>query len=171
MTGETRARGGAGAPDRQGGASRASGVATPIVGTTIIGTWRLRSHRQETVETGQSHYPRGDNPAGLLTYTDDLRFSIINVPGDRKSPASVLVTDNEALDLFRGLTAYAGRYSLDGDKVTHHVEISWNQIWAGTDQVRRFKVEGDELTIVAGPGLNPRDGKMAISTLSWDRVK
>jgi len=138
---------------------------------SIVGTWRLRSHLQQTVETGESFHPRGNNPAGLLTYTADHRFSIINVPDDRKSPASVLVTDQEALGLFRGLTAYAGRYSIAGDKVTHHVEVSWNQIWAGTDQVRRFKVEGDELTIVAGPGLNPRDGKMAISTLLWDRVR
>jgi hypothetical protein len=137
----------------------------------IIGTWRLRSHLQETVETGEKFHPRGHDPEGLLTYTADWRFSIINVPGDRNAPASVLVTDAEALDLFRGLTAYAGRYSIDGDKVTHHVEISWNQIWAGTDQQRRFKVEGDELTIIAGPGLNPRDGKMAISTLLWERVK
>jgi hypothetical protein len=145
---------------------RAAGAQMPI-----MGTWRLRSHLQETVETGEIFHPRGHNPEGLLTYTADWRFSIINVPGDRKTPASVLVTDAEALDLFRGLTAYAGRYSIDGDKVTHHVEISWNQLWAGTDQVRRFQVESDELTIIAGPGLNPRDGKMAVSTLLWDRVR
>jgi hypothetical protein len=160
--------------DQEAQAGASAHQAAPRTGPAhapLVGTWRLRSHLQRTVETGETFHARGHNPEGLLTYTPDRRFSIINVPGDRKSPASVLVTDAEALDLFRGLTAYAGRYSIDGDKVTHHVEISWNQIWAGTDQVRRFKVDEDELTIVAGPGLNPRDGKMAISTLLWDRVK
>lgn len=137
----------------------------------VVSTWALKSHQQETVETGEKFFPRGQNPSGLLTYTADGRFSIINVPGDRKPPAAILVTDAEALELFRGLTSYAGRYTLDGDKVTHHVEISWNQLWTGTDQVRTFKVDGDTLTIVAGPALNPRDGKKAISTLLWDRVK
>ena len=92
-------------------------------------------------------------------------------PGDRATPANVLVTDAEALALFRGLTAYSGRYSVRDDRVIHHVEVSWNELWANTDQERRFIVDGDELTIIAGPDLNPRDGEMAISTLIWDRVR
>lgn len=137
----------------------------------LIGTWRLTAHQQETVETGMIAEPRGPHPAGLLTYTDDGRFSIIAAPGDRKSPTQVLVSDAEALDLFRGLTAYAGRYSIDGDTVVHHVEVSWNELWAQTDQVRRFVVDERHLTIIAGPDLNPRDGKLAISTLLWDRIE
>lgn len=143
----------------------------PQSASSLVATWRLKKHYQETVATGAKAEPRGPHPGGLITYTDDGRFSIIAVPGERKSPANVLVTEAETLDLFRGLTAYAGSYSVDGDKVTHHVEVSWNEIWANTDQVRRFIVDGDELTIIAGPDLNPRDGQLAISTLIWDRVR
>jgi len=32
-------------------------------------------------------------------------------------------------------------------------------------------VDGDTLTIIAGPDRNPRDGRVAISTLVWDRVR
>ncbi|HEV7370711.1 lipocalin-like domain-containing protein [Arenibaculum sp.] len=137
----------------------------------LVGTWRLRSHRQQTVETGETFSPRGERPSGLLTYTADGRFSVLNVPGDRKLPASVKPTSEEALALFDGLTAYAGRYTIVGDKVVHHVEVSWNQLWTGTDQVRGFAVAGDALTIVAGPDPSPIDGKLSVSTLSWDRVR
>lgn len=143
---------------------------TNSAASPLVATWRLRSHVQQTVETGETAEPRGPHPGGLLTYTADGRFSIIAVPGDRRAPAQVLVTDAEAVDLFRGLTAYAGRYSVDGDRVIHHIEVSWNELWAKTDQVRRFEVDGDMLTIVAGPDRNPRDGRVAISTLLWDRV-
>lgn len=138
----------------------------------IVGTWRLRSHLQETVETGEKAYPRGDNPPGLIMYTDDGWFSIIAIPENRKKPAKVLTTPEETLDLWRGLTAYSGRYSTKGeDTVIHHVEVSWNEIWGNTDQVRKVKVDGDRLTIIAGPDVNPRDGKVCISTLEWDRVR
>lgn len=137
----------------------------------LVSTWRLVSHVQVTVETGESFHPRGESPQGLLTYTDDGRFSIINVPGEQIRPASIKATDAEAAALYNGLTAYAGRYSLSGDTVIHHVEVSWNPVWANTDQERRFSVEGDTLTLIAGPGVNPRDGRTAISTLVWHRVR
>ena len=105
---------------------------TGSAASPLMATWRLRSHVQQTVETGETAEPRGPHPGGLLTYTADGRFSIIAVPGDRRPPAQVLVTDAEAVGLFRGLTAYAGRYSIDGDHVIHHIEVSWNELWAKT---------------------------------------
>lgn len=144
---------------------------TNSAASPLVATWRLRSHFQKTVETDQTAEPRGPHPGGLLTYTADGRFSIIAVPGDRRPPDQVLVTDDEAVRLFQGLTAYAGRYSIDGEHVTHHIEVSWNELWAKTDQRRRFVVDGDTLTIIAGPGRNPRDGLIAISTLVWDRIR
>jgi hypothetical protein len=137
----------------------------------LISTWRLKSHRQEMPETGEVLYPRGDKPQGLLTYTADRRFSIINAPEERAPPKGLGPTDEEALALFKALTAYAGHYSVSGETVTHHVEISWNEAWSGTDQVRRYKLEGDTLTIIAGPSHSPWDGRLTISTLIWDRVR
>lgn len=125
----------------------------------IVSTWRLVSHKQEDMETGEVTYPRGPNPRGLITYTDDGRFSVLNVPGEREAPKGLSPTDEEALALFKGLTAYAGHYSITGpDTLIHHTEIAWNEAWANTDQPRRFKVENDTLTLIAGPSNNPGTG-------------
>ena len=137
----------------------------------LVSTWQLVGHLQEDMTTGERTYPRGAKPQGLLTYTEDGRFSIINAPGDRKAPKGLSPTDEEALELFKGFTAYAGRYSTDGEFLTHHVEVSWNEMWSGTDQRRRFRQEGDTLTIIAGPSNSPWDGKLVRGTLTWARIR
>ena len=48
---------------------------------------------------------------------------------------------------------------MDGDKVTHKIDVPWNQSWTGGDQVRFYKVEGNMLTITMAIKKNPRDGR------------
>ena len=40
-------------------------------------------------------------------------------------------TPAEAEALFRSMLSYAGPYTIEGDVVTHHVDISWNQSFTG----------------------------------------
>ncbi len=41
--------------------------------------------------------------------------------------------------------AYSGAYTVEVDRVVHHVDLSWNEAWSGTDQVRFCRV--DEQTL------------------------
>ena len=66
--------------------------------------------------------------------------------------------------------AYAGTYTLGDKQVIHHIDISWNQGWTGTDQLRFFELEGDTLTITTAPYRSYQDGKEGRSILVWDRV-
>ncbi|WP_448956262.1 lipocalin-like domain-containing protein [Labrys neptuniae] len=141
------------------------------VSTSLVSTWRLKSHVQHTLATGELSHPRGPKPQGLVTYTADGRFALMNVPGERQKPAAIQATPEEAVALYQGLTAYAGRYSIEDNTIVHHVELSWNEAWTGTDQRRRFKIEGDELTLIAGPSANHMDGKVVEATLKWERVR
>jgi hypothetical protein len=52
--------------------------------------------------------------------------------------------DNERVALYDTMFAYAGTYSVDAGRVIHHVDISWNEAWTGTDQIRFFEVNGCE---------------------------
>jgi hypothetical protein len=140
--------------------------------TALIGTWRLVEHRQERVESGEVSYPRGDHPRGYLTYTADGHFNVFNLPAkdDRPTPKGVSPTDAESLGLFKALTAYCGKYSFkDQSTVIHHVDIAWNETWGGTDQERRFVLQGDKLVIENGPIFSPWDGKRIIATMTYVR--
>jgi lipocalin-like protein len=43
--------------------------------------------------------------------------------------------------------------------VIHHVDISWNQSWTGTDLVRFYKLDSNTLTITTAPAKNAFDGE------------
>ncbi len=53
--------------------------------------------------------------------------------------------------------------------MTHHVDISWNQSWTGTAQVRNFQVEGRKLTITVDPQVG-FDGRRSTAVLTWEKV-
>jgi Lipocalin-like domain len=42
---------------------------------------------------------------------------------------------------------YSGPFTIEDDKFTTKVDISWNELLTGHDQVRFFKLQGDKLTI------------------------
>ena len=136
----------------------------------FVGTWTLRSTERKTLETGEVTPLWGAHPTGTLIYTADGRMSALVLAENRKAPAAAMPTEAEALSLFKSMVAYAGRYTIAADRVIHHVEQSWNQAWTGTDVVRFYKLEGNRLTLTTAPAPNPRDGKMSVSTLVWERV-
>jgi hypothetical protein len=81
----------------------------------------------------------------------------------------VLLTDEEKVKLLESMSAYAGTYTADGEKVVHHVDTSWNGSWTGTDQVRFYKLDGDTLTITTAP-LTVFSGEEVKMVLVWKKV-
>ena len=96
---------------------------------------------------------------------------VIFIDPNRKPAGGPKATDNEAAQLYRTMVAYAGAYSVEGEKVTHKIEVSWNQVWNGTDQQRFFEIRDNRLTIKTPPFASPFLGKQIVATLVWERVK
>jgi hypothetical protein len=69
------------------------------------------------------------------------------------------------------MVAYGGRYTFDGKVVTHHVDISSNETWTGTDLARNVKFERNRLILTTNPQVSPPDGKIAVTILTWERLK
>ena len=136
-----------------------------------LGTWQLQSYTTEDVSTGQKTALLGAHPSGYLSYGSDCRMYAILVKEGRKAPTTFVPTDAERIDLYSGLIAYAGAYSTEGDKISHHIDASWNQSWTGTTQVRRFRVDGNHLYITTLPAKNPLTGKESSSVLVWSKVE
>src|SRR5262245_15437020 len=109
---------------------------------TIVGTWRIELFAREVTATGQRFKEFGENPSGYISYLPDGRMHAMLAADNRSKPAGGVPTDKEKGELFGTMIAYAGTYSIDGDKVVHEVEVAWNQLWTGSKQVRFFKVKG-----------------------------
>jgi hypothetical protein len=136
----------------------------------LLGTWKLQSLIYEAITTGQRSCPFGDHPDGYLGYSRDGRMYAILVAEDRPKSDAVLLTDAEKVKLLESMSAYAGTYTVDGEKVVHHVDTSWNGSWTGTDQVRFYKLDGDIQTITTAP-LTAFSGADVKVVLVWKKVQ
>jgi Lipocalin-like domain len=137
----------------------------------LIGTWKLKSYLREVAATGERYNERGEHPNGYLAYSADGHMYAIITWENRITPQDVVPTNDERIKLFGTMISYAGTYTFDAEKVVHHVDISWNQNWTGTDQVRFYKLDGDTLTITSAPAKNFTDGREGRSILVWERLR
>jgi len=136
----------------------------------LVGTWKLKSYVREVAATGERYNERGEHPNGYLSYSADGRTYAIITWENRITPRDVVPTDEERIKLFSTMISYAGTYTFDAEKVVHHVDISWNQNWTGTDQVRFYKLDGNTLTITSALSRNFTDGREGRSILVWEKL-
>ena len=148
-------------------------ICRAVTPDALIGTWRLMS-ATDTNEKGDRSDSYGRDPSGLITYTADGRMMALITNGGRKllsvsdwisAPAS------ERAEAFATMVAYAGSYTVAGDKVTHHVEVSWMQASVNADLVRRVvKIEGNRLYLAVEEPF-PKGGHFVRQQLVWERLQ
>jgi hypothetical protein len=135
----------------------------------LSGTYRLVSEQRTIVDTGEVIPTTSSR--GYISYGADGRMIVLIVRNPRPKPDRAdHITDQERIDLFRTITAYAGTYKFDGSSIEHSIEISMNEVWSGTKQVRTVKRDGERLVYTTPPFPFHTDGKMSINTLVWEQV-
>ena len=140
---------------------------------SLEGTYRLISSTRKVLDTGQVLDTYGKHPTGYITYGRDGRMLTLIAwdKADRPKPESIAgMTDQQRAALFRTMLAYGGTYTFDGHTVQHHIDISWNEAWTGTTQVRDVRREGDRLIYTTRPAPFSGDGKMSVVTVVWQKV-
>ena len=150
----------------------APGAAPALTKEEIVGTWKLVSNVREDINTGKKADNLGPNPIGHLIVTPDNRFMIVQVAQDRKASSTL---EGQAA-LYKSMLAYSGTITLSPDpqglKMVNKVDISWNDAWTGTEQVRYLSMDGPRLVIKTAPIKNPfHEGEVTVSTLVWERSK
>jgi hypothetical protein len=134
----------------------------------------LSSHAvaEEVVLSGTYKLVTATNSRGYISYDVDGRMMVLIVRNPRPKPEGAeKITDQQRIDLLRMITAYAGTYKFDGSTIEHSIEISMNEVWSGTKQVRTIKQDGERLVYTTPPFPFHTDGKTSINTLAWEKVK
>jgi hypothetical protein len=88
----------------------------------LIGTWRLLSWENRSVEDGQVSYPLGEDATGYIMYNDDgYMFVAIMAPNRLRFAADDLLsaTKEEEAQAEETYVSYCGRYDFEGDTVVH----------------------------------------------------
>lgn len=136
----------------------------------LVGAWELVS-ATEVFADGERRPEFGPNAAGYLSYSPDSLVSATLGSTDRpatKATDPQLTSDEEMLGMARDFIAYAGPFTIDGDTVTHHVDVALFTGWQEGDQKRHVVVQGSELHITGSPR-TASDGRSFFSELIWKR--
>lgn len=89
----------------------------------IAGVWKLKKYARRFLDTGEV---RTDMlPQAYILYTPGGFMMSITVEEKRQPPAGEVLTDDERVRLFKSIiSAYSGRYTVEGDTVIHDVDLS-----------------------------------------------
>ena len=137
----------------------------------LIGTWRLLSWENTSVDDRQVSYPLGKDATGYIMYNEDgYMFVAIMAPHRLRFAADDLLsaTKEEEAQAKETYVSYCGRYDFLGDTVVHHVEMSLFPNWIGVDQERLVDLGGSRLTLSTRPLL--LRGIQQTAHLIWERV-
>lgn len=141
----------------------------------LIGTWRLLSYIEVPIGGGDSAFPYGKSPKGILLYSPDgfmsvqisaseeLRFT----SGDR-----MIASNEEVVKRLRSYIAFSGKYMIDNNRggVTYSIDTCLYPNWEGTTQTRKVDFEGD---ILYQKSMEPilSDGKLVHAYMTWKRIE
>jgi len=137
----------------------------------LIGTWRLISWENRSVEDDRVSYPLGEDAVGYIMYNPDgYMFVAIMGPNRPKFAAEdhLSGTTEEEAQAEQTYVSYCGQYEFHGETVVHHVELSLFPNWVGVDQKRLLEVAENRLTLSTLPIL--LGGIQQTAHLIWERV-
>jgi len=137
----------------------------------LIGTWRLLSWENRSVEDGQVSYPLAEDATGYIMYNED-GYMFVAIMGSKRPKFAaddlLSATKEEEARAEETYVSYCGRYDFLGDTVVHHVEMSLFPNWIGGDQERLVNLRENRLTLSTRPLL--LRGIQQTAHLIWERV-
>ena len=137
----------------------------------FVGAWRLVSFELRGSD-GQVGYPLGQDAMGYILYTEYGYMSVAMMSANRLKFAAGDIgagTDKEKAAAADTYVSYSGRYTIQGSKVVHHIEVSFFPNWVGADQERLFELDGNRLSLSTPPILF--SGRQQTAHLIWERVR
>lgn len=132
----------------------------------VIGTWSLRSFELRFPDGSVTH-PYGEKVNGLLMYDDTGHMSAAFGSAERSGSQADLA-EVESGAHYDAFMAYCGRYQAEDDRLTHYVLSSSLEAWTGSEQVRVYRIEGEQLMLETLPLQVAGDAPRGV--LVWDRV-
>lgn len=139
----------------------------------LVGSWDLVSLENHAAD-GSVNQPFGAAPIGRITYTAEGHMSA-QIMHDTRAPfaADALYggSPEERAAAYAGYIAYYGGFTVDpvAGVVRHHVTSSLFPNWVGSEQVRHYVLNGDQLTLSA-PSVDAR-GQPVTAQVVWRRVR
>jgi len=136
-------------------------------GDALIGSWKLDSFELKSA-TGEISHPYGEKLTGYLFYNEDGFMSAAFMSAERGRIGDGELSKAAEASSYDLFMSYTGPFEVNGDKVTHSVEVSSLEAFIGSIQERWFKIDGDRLDLLTAPLAVGSDAP--VGRLVWHRV-
>jgi hypothetical protein len=138
----------------------------------LVGAWTLESYESTSVDGSNTIYPLGEDARGIIMYTPDGYMSAQIMRSertsfDRNDPHQA--HDDELAAAAASYFNYAGPYTVAGDVIAHHVELSLVPNWVGGIQYRTAHLTDACLELSPAEPLLMR-GELRNAKLVWRRA-
>jgi Lipocalin-like domain len=138
---------------------------------TLLGRWNIVAWEQ-LYDDGRRQLPLGEHLEGFIRYLEDGDMICMVARADQKkfeSGGQWNASAEERAGAYSAMLAYAGTWSIDGEVVTHAVNLSLFPNWKGGEQKRHVRLDGDTLFIEAFLEQGTPEARTA--RLTWQRAK
>ena len=136
----------------------------------LWGHWKLHSYKQQSAD-GSWQDALGADPVGCISYWPNGHMQVLIGSADRpkfRGEWSSISSVDKALCLDR-MIAYSGQYSLQNNKIIHHVEVCWIPNWQGRNMVRLASFPNPhQLLLKTEPPVNDRS--LPSQEVLWSRA-
>ena len=132
---------------------------------SFVGTYKLVSVTRVIDGTPE---PKPNKPPHGYIIVTPKHYTTFYTDGDRKYGAS----DKEKAALWDSMTAFSGKYRIEGNKIVVSVDTSWNEVYNGTEQTRNYEMQGNRLISSSAPrpwGREP--SKQVVLRTEWEKVE
>lgn len=137
----------------------------------LLGAWQLESWSIGHEGRDDVSFPFGEDPIGLLLYTDDDWMSVsvsrrerAGLPEDKPFRS---IAQEQLAAAYCDYFHYAGRYRISDDDVTHYVTQSLNPNFVGSEQLRHVELDGQTLVL---SGRDVVGGNVRYHHLVWHKL-
>ncbi len=137
----------------------------------LVGTWRQLTAVAVAIPSGVTRDVMGPHPVAYVIFTPNGRMMLMGVDPDRKRPAGEVPTNDEAKYLYSSMIAYGGTYTVSGREVVYDLDISWNQVWTGTKQLRYWEITDGRLVISTPEFIDPFIGGRSVHRITWEKIE
>lgn len=136
----------------------------------LIGRWDIVSFEQE-YDSGKKLFPFGEAIEGFVRYCDDGDMIVFIAKKNRpnfETGGQWNANDAEKGAAYNSVLSYAGRWSVEGDTVSHFIDFSVFPNWVGGVQKRKLRVI-DATTIALEARLEDGTPEARTARLIWSK--